>query len=250
MTKEILVQAKNLNKTYISRMQQLPALTQIDLCIYRGETLGIIGKSGCGKSTLAKVLMNLEELDTGDIKRLNPLKIQMVFQNTLSSLNPAKNVYQLISAPLKGKLSSFKTSKIVNDLMNEVGLSLDLAKRFPNSLSGGQRQRVGIARALVLNPDILICDEAVASLDASVKSHIINLLVRLHTTRNLAVVFISHELPIVRHLCDRILVMNHGKIIEEGMADQIFKAPKHSFTQELLNTSLFLKNTIRKEEND
>lgn len=218
-----------------------------------GEILGIVGESGCGKSTVARMLVGLETPSAGrielddkplaeagkaiDQKRLAH-RIQYVFQDPLSSLNPRKTIREILSAPLyhlKGMNPSQRTERL-DELMRCVNLRPEFLDRYPHEFSGGQAQRVGIARALAAEPDVLVLDEPVSALDVSVQAQVLNLLKDLRNQFNLTYVFISHDLGVVRNLCDRVAVMYFGRIVETGATDDIFLSPRHHYTRLLLNS--------------
>ena len=217
----------------------------------KGTTLGVVGESGCGKSTTARLLLHLIEPDAGDIVfdgdgvgdsqgisvRELRLQIQMVFQDSYSSLNPRATVADIIAfGPRTAKkLGRHTARERAERLLNQVGLRPALfARRYPHELSGGQRQRVNIARALALEPRLLILDEAVSALDKSVEAQILNLLADLRSELNLTYLFISHDLNVVRHVSDRVVVMYLGRIVEAGEAEEIFRQPRHPYTRALL----------------
>lgn len=234
-------------KSFFGKSGTVKALDGVSFKLEKGRALGIVGESGCGKSTLAKTLLGLEKRTFGDIliegKSIDQLKaqdrhttIQMVFQDPYSSLNPRKKCWQLIAEPLFIN-SKMKTSEIrekVDSVMALVGLRPEHAERYPHMMSGGQRQRIGIARALVLDPKILILDEPVSALDVSIQAQVLNLLIKLQDELKLTYLFISHDLSVVNHLCDEIAVMYLGKVIEMGPRKQIFEEAVHPYTQALL----------------
>jgi peptide/nickel transport system ATP-binding protein len=227
----------------------LTALDDVSLTLARGETLGIAGESGCGKSTLGKILAGLMKPDHGEVLYLgSPLSslssdayhqfrrtTQMIFQDPFSSLNPRMRIADIIAEPLVisgGAGSTVRTS--VAHLMETVGLNPELAQRFPDEFSGGQRQRIGIARALAAAPDILIADEPVSSLDISIQAQIINLLQEMKGSFNLSLVIISHNLSVLRHMCDRISIMYLGTIFEQAPAADLFRQCLHPYTEALI----------------
>ncbi|CAM3698838.1 Oligopeptide transport ATP-binding protein OppF [Vibrio aerogenes CECT 7868] len=230
---------------------RLTAVNQVSMRIQPGEVVGLVGESGCGKSTLAKMILGLlapssgnvliadKEIDLSDRLALARL-IQPVFQDPYSSLNPRKKIAEIIRLPLK--LHRIGTAKeqmqAVQDIAAKVGLPERLLEQYPGQLSGGQRQRVAIARALILNPRILICDEPTSALDVSVQAQILNLLLELKNELGLTYLFISHNLAVVEHLADRVMVMYQGEIVEHGPCQQIFHQPQHPYTQTLLASIL------------
>ncbi len=233
--------------------QRLPervcAVDQVNFTMFPGEALGLVGESGCGKSTIARMILKLLTPSSGEIsfreKAIEKsssrelLKIQMVFQDPYSSLNPRKRLAAQISEAIR--VHSIVAPTDVDDYMNKTfeqcGIDLGLTKRYPHQLSGGQCQRFGIARALAMQPDLVICDEPVAALDVSIQAQIINLFMDLRTKKRLAYLFISHDLSVVRHLCDRVAVMYLGRIVEEGPVEKVFGNPLHPYTQALKSSS-------------
>ena len=228
-------------------------LKGVDLVVRKGETLGLVGESGCGKSTLARVLAGLETPTSGTVKingepidSLTPArwramrrKVQMVFQDPFGSLNPRRRVGSIIGDPLRiHKIGSAAQRKArVQELMELVGLNPEHFNRFPSEFSGGQRQRIGVARALALEPDLIILDEPVSALDVSIQAQILNLMQDLQQELGLTYLFISHDLSVVRHVCDRIAVMDKGLIVESARSDDLFNAPKAPFTRTLLSAT-------------
>ncbi len=249
----LLMEGRNLVKEFpAGKKQKVHAVSDVSLSLKAGETLGLVGESGCGKSTLGKLLVRLEEPTSGGIfwqgkeisglpeKDFRPLrrKIQMVFQDPYSSLDPRMTVRDLIAEPLvTWRLCPDReaVTERVLELMRETELPEEVLYRYPHQFSGGQRQRIGIARALATNPDLIICDEPVSALDVSVQNQILNLLRRLQKERNLAYLFISHDLYVVRYISDRVAVMFLGRICECGPAEEVFNNPRHPYTRFLFN---------------
>ncbi len=257
MEKDILLKAQNINKEYenisINSKTKIKAVDNINFEIYKGESLGLVGESGCGKSTLAKIILQLQKSDSGSIefedrnifdlskkekKRLTK-DIQMIFQDPYSSLNPRMKVFDIIAEPLKAhkiynNKNDLKTE--INFLMEKVGISKELKYRYPHQFSGGQRQRIGIARAIALNPKLLILDEAVSALDVSIQAQILNLLKDIKDENNISYLFISHDLSVVKFISDRVMVMYLGEIVEIGHTKNIFSNPKHPYTKLLIDS--------------
>lgn len=232
------------------RVGTVYAVDGVNLSVQRAETLGLVGESGCGKSTLGRAIIRLYEPTEGtirfeeqDITRLRPRvlrplrrRMQMIFQDPYSSLNPRSTVGDILEGPLVlHGMERQERRKRVDGLLDRVGLSRSAAHKFPHEFSGGQRQRVGIARAICLNPALVICDEAVSALDVSVQSQVLNLLLDLQADLGLSYLFISHDLSVVRHMADRIAVMYLGKIVEMTGADQIYGRAAHPYTRALLS---------------
>ena len=232
----------------------IQAVSDVSLQILEGETFGIVGESGCGKSTLANAMIGIVRPTAGVVRFLGDdlfsLKraafkearrnMQMIFQDPFSSLNPRFTVYDIIKEPLyiRGGASDADMKDKVLELLKLVGLDEEDLHRYPSDFSGGQRQRIGIARAIILNPKFLVCDEPVSGLDVSVHAQILNLLMEIQQDRNLTYVFISHNLAVVKNICQNMLVMYLGKAMEAGTSDAIFAHPMHPYTQALLSAIL------------
>jgi len=257
---DILIQSKNLKKYFfdtggwLSKQKNIvKAVDNVDLEIVQHETLALVGESGCGKSTLARLLINLLQPTEGEVLykgenifnlRAEAAKqfkkqVQFIFQDPYACLNPRMKVVDIIGEPLTThQLATGKNKEIrVEQLMNLVGLRQEFMNRYPHQFSGGQRQRIGIARALALNPELLICDEPVSALDVSIQSQILNLLKDLQAQFGLTYFFISHNLSVVRYMADRVCVMFLGKVVELGNCEEIFEQPLHPYTSFLMNAA-------------
>lgn len=255
---ESLLEARSLRKSYAAPStsfsapsRQMVAVDNVSLSVSRGEALGIAGESGCGKTTLARMLLRLIEPDAGQLlfrgedwlgargTKLRKIRrsMQMVFQDPVASLNPRMRVGDSVAEPLaihEPSLSPSERRRRTAEVLDAVGLSADSLGRFPHEFSGGQRQRIGIARALVLRPELVVADEPVSALDVSVGAQILDLLARLQSEFSLTLILISHSLPVLAQLATRIAVMQAGRIVEQGAAAEILSAPRHTYTQALL----------------
>lgn len=255
-----ILEVRNLEKYYgipsgvFAKATQLHAVKDLSFTVAKGETVGIVGESGSGKSTVARVLLRLNGVSSGealfhgrDIFKMDPKellgfrrKVQMVFQDPYSSMNPRMTIFDIISEPWrihKDILEKPLWRDRVAELLGLVGLQPEHADRYPHQFSGGQRQRIAISRALACDPELIICDEAVSALDVSVQVQVIDLLAQLRDRLGLAYIFITHDLPIVRHFADRIIVMKNGAIVEHASTEDIFRNPQHAYTRELMNAT-------------
>ena len=250
----MLLEVENLKKYfYISKNQILKAVDDVSFSIEKGRTLGLVGESGCGKTTVGRTIIRLYDADGGkvffkdrEIHSLNKKEykeftkeIQMIFQDPYSSLNPRKTVGAIVGEGLdihRLYTSKEQRSKRIYELLDMVGLNKEHANRFPHEFSGGQRQRVGIARALSVNPEFIVCDEAISALDVSIQAQIINLLMELQKELNLTYLFIAHDLSMVRYISDEVAVMYLGKIVEKSSSEELFLNPMHPYTKGLITS--------------
>ena len=239
------------------------AVNAVGLDILSGETLGLVGESGCGKSTLGRCILRLIEPTAGKIiyenqnllkipeKNFKPYrkKMQIVFQDPFASLNPRKSIRFILEEPLiiHGMSNSQDRKKRLDETIEKVGLTQEDLKRYPHEFSGGQRQRIGIARALILKPDFIVCDEPVSALDVSIQAQILNLLIDLQQEMKLTYLFISHDLSVVKHISNRIAVMYLGRIVETAPTDEIFENPLHPYTMALLSSIPVPDPTLKKD---
>lgn len=264
MKDQAFIQVEELKKYFqVGKETYVHAVDGVSFYIKRGETLGLVGESGCGKTTVGRTLLRLIEANAGhvvfdgqDILALSKQqmhemrkRMQIIFQDPFNSLNPRKNLVQLISEPLRihGRMSGTERREKALALMEYVGLSADLATRFPHELDGGRCQRVGIARALALGPEFIVCDEPVSSLDVSIQAQILNLLQDMQQEKELTYLFISHNLAVVKHLSSRVVVMYLGQIVESAPTEELFSHPVHPYTQALLDAIPNPKLTERRE---
>ena len=262
---ENLLEIKNLKKYFSTPRGELHAVDNVTLNIEKGKTIGVVGESGCGKSTLGKTLMRLYTPTAGEIlyngkdiasmplkefKKNYRTNIQMIFQDPYASLDPRMNVLQLIEEPIKvnnKKMPKKEVEERAKEMMELVGLAKRLENTYPHELDGGRRQRIGIARALSLNPDFIVCDEPVSALDVSIQAQILNLLQDLQDERGLTYMFITHDMSVVKHISDDIAVMYLGQLIEKCPASEIFKNTIHPYSQALLSAIPIPNVHIKKE---
>ncbi len=247
-----LIETKHLKKYFDTPRGKLHAVDDISITIERGKTLGIVGESGCGKTTLGRVLLRLIPATSGQVfydgedilsynrHQMNEMrkKMQIIFQDPFSSLNPRLSVTNLIAEPMK-VCKTVKTraelQERVKALMKTVGLAERLVNAYPHELDGGRRQRIGVARALAVNPEFIVCDEPVSALDVSIQAQILNLLMDLQEQMNLTYIFITHDLSVVKHISDNIMVMYLGQCVEYAETNELFKNPMHPYTKALLS---------------
>ncbi len=226
---------------------QVRAVDEVSFALYRGETLGVIGESGCGKSTLIRMLIGLEKPTGGEIRFLGePIEkgmpaslrreMQMVFQDPYSSLDPRMSVRRILEEPLRihGGMSAEQKKQVILPLLEQVGLPREALKKYPHEFSGGQRQRIGIARALALKPTLLLCDEPVSALDVSIQAQILNLFRDLQRQYHLTLLFVSHDMSVIRYISDRVMVMYLGQVMEIATKKELFEHPAHPYTQALM----------------
>ena len=240
-----VLEVKNLNACYVNhgflnRKTIKQILFDLSFTVSQGEILGLVGESGCGKSTLSKAILGLHTDYEGEIIH-HTNRPQMVFQDPKSSLNPAKTVEWIVEEPLRafGKYDRAERKERVRDMLRRVGLGPEYADRKPRELSGGQRQRVGIAVALIQRPRFIIADEPVSALDVTIQAQILELLLNLRQDLDLSYLFISHDLNVIRQMSDRVLIMNEGRIVEQGTPEEVFNSPKTDYTKKLVAASLF-----------
>ena len=252
--REVLVDAKNLKKYFPTGDKDKPvkAVDDVSFQIFRGETLGVVGESGCGKSTTGRLVLNLIEPTSGSVtfqgtelttlsrKDMRAIRSQMqiIFQDPYASLDPRKTVYQILAEPFQIHHPEMTREQIfteVSQLVYRVGLRPEHVYRYPHEFSGGQRQRVGIARAIALHPQFVVCDEPVSALDVSIQAQVINLMQDIKEQYDLSYMFISHDLRIIKHFCDRVMVMYLGNVVEIGTKEAIYEKRRHPYTQALLS---------------
>ena len=229
------------DSTIFGKKTSFKALDDISFHVCQGEILGLVGESGCGKSTLSKAILGMLDTAkvTGEIKHYTK-RPQMVFQDPYGSLNPAKTIGWILEEPLRvfGKYDTAERKRRVLDMLEKVGLDRDYANRKPSELSGGQRQRVSIATALIQRPRFILADEPVSALDVTIQAQILDLLVSLKEELDLSYLFISHDLNVIYSICDRVMVMEKGRIIEQGTVDEVYNHPKEEYTKKLISSIL------------
>ena len=254
MNDNVLLEVKNLKKYFDTPGGTLQAVDDVSFTIDKGVTLGVVGESGCGKSTLGRTILRLQEPTSGQIlfngndivrygkKEMEAMrsKMQIIFQDPYSSLNPRMTVSQAIAAPMLlqkmyKKSEKEKINKRVGEMMDIVGLASRFKNTYPHELDGGRRQRIGIARALSLNPEFIVCDEPVSALDVSIQAQVLNLMQDLQEKLNLTYMFITHDLSVVKHLSEYIVVMYLGQLVERAAPDELFSNPQHPYTKALLS---------------
>lgn len=243
MDRDVILRIEHLKQYFGKTKDIIKAVDDVSLEVHKGEVLGLVGESGCGKTTIARTIMGLYNPTSGEIyyngkkltKKNRTSDIQMIFQDPVSSLNPRMTVREIVAEGLiiKGEKSNINSK--VNEVLEMVGLTKEHADRYPHEFSGGQRQRIGIARAIIMKPSLIIADEPVSALDVSIQAQIINLLTDLKEQMKLTILFIAHDLSVVKHFSDRVAVMYQGKIIETEASDILFNNPQHPYTKSLLS---------------
>ena len=241
---ENILEVKNVNVYYTEKKSLFSGknvrkhvLKDVSFTMQEGEILGLVGESGCGKTSLAKAILGMQKQFTGDI-RLACKNPQMVFQDPYSSLNPAKKIGWILEEPLRmKKIPAEQRKKRVDEMLEKVGLPISCKEHYPGELSGGQRQRVAIASALLCDTKFLIADEPVSALDVTIQAQIIRLLLKLQKEMGISILFISHDLRVVYQMCDRLIIMQDGEIIERGNVEEIYKSPKTTYTKLLLEAA-------------
>ena len=261
MSNQEILEVKNLKVNFDVRSEgdmpwtkakKLKAVNDVSFSLKAGETLGVVGESGCGKSTLARAIVKMVPAESGEVvwlgndllgmssAEIRPYRkqIQMSFQDPLASLNPRRNIGEIIAEPLRTHYPKTPESDVqarVSDVMNKVGLLDNLMNRYPHEFSGGQCQRIGIARALILKPKLIICDEPVSALDVSIQAQVVNLLMDLQEEMDLALIFIAHDLSVVKHISTKIMVLYLGNMVELANSEDLYKAPSHPYTHALIS---------------
>ena len=269
MHKDNILEVKNLHKRFTSKGITVKAVTDVSFEVKPGETIGIVGESGCGKTTLGRCIVRAYSASEGEVfyrtrageevdflkvdrKKMKEIRkeIQMIFQDPYSSLDPRMTVLDIIKEPLKAnypKMPKAEMDQKAKEMAEKVGLNPTYLMRYPHAFSGGQRQRIGIARALVVEPQIIVCDEAVSALDVSIQAQVINLLRDLQKDLNLTYLFISHDLSVVEHISDKVGVMYLGRMVEFGKTEDMFEKPMHPYTEALLSAVPVADPTIQME---
>ncbi|RIY38931.1 ABC transporter ATP-binding protein [Psittacicella gerlachiana] len=264
----VILEGKNLRKEFkirtgIFSSKKLEAVKDVTFALHAGETISIVGESGSGKSTLAKMILGIEKSTSGEVlfkgKKINFNKaddrelmrkeMQMVFQNPHASLNPRKTIFKILEEPLiyNTSLTAKQRAEQIEKMIQLVGLQVEHLKRYPHMFSGGQKQRIAIARGLILNPSIVVADEAVSALDVSVQAQILNLMLEIQKLYNTSYLFISHDLSVVRHISHRVIVMYRGEVVEYGNVEDIFNNPQHEYTKQLLAAIPKLPENVMKK---
>ncbi len=249
--REVILQVRDLKVAFGSRRKRFEAVKGVSFDVYKGETFGIVGESGSGKTTIGRSIIRVYPTSGGSIKfhgkeisgriskeldREITNKIQMIFQDPMASLNERAKIDYIVSEGLQGRgYSKKEIAEKVTQALNDVGLLPEFASRFPHEFSGGQRQRIGIARALVMNPEFIIADEPISALDVSIRAQVLNLMSQLQRERGLTYLFISHDLSVMRFICDRIAVIHKGLIVEMADTETLFRHPLHPYTRALLS---------------
>ncbi|MCR5791379.1 MAG: ATP-binding cassette domain-containing protein [Lachnospiraceae bacterium] len=264
MDQEILLQLKDVSVSFGSRKDAFEAVKKVSFEVYRGETFGIVGESGSGKTTIGRAVMRIYPTSEGEIlfagKKINgkidpaldkevTKNIQMIFQDPMASLNERAKVSYIVSEGLRNieKLSEAEYDRRVDEMLSEVGLLPEFASRFPHEFSGGQRQRIGIARAMIMKPQLIIADEPISALDVSIRAQVLNLMERLKKEFNLTYVFIAHDLSVMRFITDRIAVIHLGRIVELSETEELFRHPIHPYTRSLLS-AIPIPNPVAERE--
>lgn len=234
-----ILEVKNLSVQFKKDKKPFMAVNDVSFSIEEGEIVGLCGESGCGKSTLSRAILGVQKKGvTGEVKHFAK-RPQMVFQDPAGSLNPSKTIGFILEEPIKvrGNFDKEERKRRVLDMLKKVDLDEEILSRYPNELSGGQRQRICIAAALMQQPKFLIADEPVSALDVTVQSQILDLIMKLHKELNIAILFISHDLRVVYNVCDRVMIMKDGKIVEEGPVKEVYFSPKDEYTKTLIESA-------------
>ncbi|NNG34341.1 ABC transporter ATP-binding protein [Nakamurella aerolata] len=248
MSAAAMVTVSHGSRTFRSGRRQVVALDDVNLSVAEGEKFGVVGESGSGKTTLMRVIAGLERLDSGTVEvagtditalseaALRPLRrrLQVVFQDPMGSLDPRMRIADVVAEPLVAQGISDRRADRVVQALEQVGLTANVRQRYPHEFSGGQRQRISLARALVTDPDILIADEAVSALDVTVRAQILDLIDAIAARRSLTLIFVSHDLSVIRRVCDRVAVLRAGRVVETGATQAVYDDPQHPYTRELL----------------